>query len=77
MAFCVDLLIWPYFYTMHNKFSNCFYIGKPIHIRSQVSFAGMTIQPPNIWQEFPLKKKYGITTRSGRAKVTLSFKANG
>ena len=52
-------------------------MDEPIHIRSQVSFAVMKIQAPNIWQEFPFKKKYGITKRSGRAKVTLSFKASG
>ena len=51
-------------------------MGEPIHIRSQVSFDVMKIKAPNIWKEFPLKK-YGITERSGRAKVTLSFKASG
>ena len=51
-------------------------MGEPIHIRSQVSFAVMKIQVPNIWQEFPFKK-YGITKRSGRAEVTLTFKASG
>ena len=51
-------------------------MGETIQIRSQVSFAVMKIQGPNIWQEFPLKK-YGITKRSGRAKVTLDSKASG
>ena len=31
-------------------------MGEPIHIRSQVSFAVVKIQAPNIWQEFPFKK---------------------
>ena len=30
-------------------------MDEPIHIRSQVSFAVMKIQAPNICQEFPLK----------------------
>ena len=37
-----------YIYTMHNKFSNFFGMGESIHIRSQVSFAIMKIQAPNI-----------------------------
>ena len=51
-------------------------MGEPIHTRSQVSFAVIKIQAPNIGQEFPFKK-CGITIRSGRAKVTLDFKTSG
>ena len=51
-------------------------MGEPILIKSQVSFIVMEIQAPNIGQEFPFKK-YGITKLSGRAKVTLNFKASG
>ena len=54
-------------------------MGEPIHIMSQVSFAVMKIQAPNIWEEFPRNdwRKYGITKRSGRANVTLNSKING
>ena len=50
-----------------------FCIDEPIHIRCQVSFAVMKKRALIIGQEFPLKS-YGITKRSGRAKVTLNFK---
>ena len=56
---------------MHNKFSNCF-----VWVNQSKSFAVIKIEAPNIWQEFPLKK-YVITKRSGRATVTLNFKASG
>ena len=39
---------------MHNKQSNLFCIGAPTHVRSQVSFAGMKIQAPIIWQDTEL-----------------------
>ena len=62
---------------MHNKFSNCFCIGEPVHIRYQVSFDVMKIKAPNILQEFPFLKNHDITKRSGYAKVTLNFKTSG
>ena len=44
----IDQSVFWLSYTMHNKFSNCFCMGEPIHIRSQVSFAVMKIHAPDI-----------------------------
>ena len=62
---------------MHNKFSSCFCMGEPNHIKSQVSFAVMKIDTSaDHLTRFSIKKIQNHK-RSDRTKVTFNFKASG
>ena len=63
-------------YTIHNKFSNCFVRVSPSTSDLKFHLLSWRYKRRTSDKNFHLKK-YGITKRSGRAKVTLSFKSRG
>ena len=62
--------------TMHNKFSNCFVWVSPSTSDLKFHLLSQRYKRRSSDKIFHLKK-YRITKRSGRAKVTFNFKTSG
>ena len=63
-------------YTMHNKFSNCLVWVSPSTSDLEFHLQSWRYKRRSSDKIF-LLKKYRITKRSGRAKVTLNVKTSG